>query len=271
MLVVDDNDTNRFVLAQQLGSWGVTHETASGAREAVEKIEEAFRASRPFDVLLLDMQMPETDGLMLWQSVRGGKACERTKAIILSSDPVALSAVEMTSEKVEACLLKPVRQSRLFETLRQLRGDASQPAEAVVPVPAGAAAGDAPTMRILVAEDNVVNQKVVLAQLKKLGFAADAVANGLEALDALARIPYDLVLMDCQMPEMDGYEASRMIREGEREHAGRRTRIVALTASAIERDRQRCLDAGMDDYLAKLVKIEALDATLRRSAEVMAP
>jgi len=266
-LIVDDNATNRFVLQQQLTSWAVTHESASSAEEGLQKLAEARLAGRSFDLLLLDMQMPGMDGLTLWRSIRTKDEYPLPRAIILSSAPVAMTEEQLQAEGLSACLLKPVRQSRLLAAvygMAMTRTVIESPSKDRRPEPSHET--PAPRVRILVAEDNMVNQKVILAQLKKLGHTADLVANGLEALAALERIGYDLVLMDCQMPEMDGYEASRIIRSMEERHSlPTHTRIVALTASAIESDRQRCLDAGMDDYLTKPVKIDALDAALRRA------
>ncbi|MEO8380365.1 MAG: response regulator [Acidobacteriota bacterium] len=272
-LIIDDNATNRFVVEQQLSSWGVSHESASGPWDGIRMARQAALDGRPFDVLLLDLQMPEMDGLTLWRTIRGESALQSLRAIILSSSPVAFPEDELRAERLHLCLLKPVRQSRLFHALQSLRDDVAGEAriESSRTPSAARPAEDAVRLRILVAEDNVVNQKVVLAQLRKLGFTADLAANGLEALVALEKISYDLILMDCQMPEMDGFEASRAIRVLEQQQQlGRHTQIIALTANAIESDRQRCLDAGMDDYLAKPVKLAALETVLHRAASTRA-
>ena len=168
---------------------------------------------------------------------------------------------------IAAYLTKPVRPTRLLDELsRALAGGPATATARAVPAPDAAAAG-APLrrLRVLVAEDNAVNQRVVIRMLETAGCRVDAVANGREAVDAMARLPYDLVFMDCQMPEMDGYEASRAIRAAEREGAsGRHVPIVALTANALEGDREQCLAAGMDDYLAKPITKAAFGASLRR-------
>jgi CheY-like chemotaxis protein len=167
-------------------------------------------------------------------------------------------------------LVKPVKESRLYDTLVSvLRGSSKIQRSAGKP-----ASGDGvqrPLVRILVAEDNTVNQKVALRQLQKLGFAADAVANGLEVLDAVKRIQYDVILMDCQMPELDGYEATRSLRNEERRSSGEKPRhyIVAMTANALAGDREECLRAGMDDYISKPVRLNELEAAIARGLQAM--
>jgi CheY-like chemotaxis protein len=159
-----------------------------------------------------------------------------------------------------SCLTKPVRQSILLDSIVSSLAGRSEPTEA--PVPTRSAPANRAGLRVLVVEDNSVNQRVALVQLKKIGYEADAVANGLEALDALDRIPYGLVLMDCQMPEMDGFEATREIRKREKDN--RRTPIVAMTANALEGDREKCVAAGMDDYISKPVKPQDLARVLEQ-------
>ena len=264
VLLIDDHGASLAVLQRQLESWGITHESALTSADGRQRILEAARCGEPFDGLIIDQQLPDGDGLTLWRSIRDDAACRATRAILLSSTGPALSATGLRNDRLEACLLKPVRRSRLFETLQRLTTvrDA-EPQSAPPKTPRQTEEPEPQVLRILVAEDNVVNQRVVLAQLKKLGYEADLVANGREALEAAERCSYDLILMDCQMPEMDGYETSRRIRGNEVvQHPARPVRIVALTASAIERDRERCLDAGMDDFLPKPVKIAALAEVL---------
>jgi CheY-like chemotaxis protein len=210
------------------------------------------------------------DGLELARTIRADPQLAGTRLIMLTSLGHVLSPADLQSHGLAAYLVKPVKQSRLFDCLAEAvaggRGDHVFARPAAVPE---ATPGPRRGGRILVAEDNAVNQKVALAQLRKLGCHADAVANGREAVHALETTPYDLVLMDCQMPEMDGYEASRLIRvqESEREAAGqpvRRLPIVAMTAHAMQGDRERCLAAGMDDYISKPVREPELRTVIDR-------
>jgi CheY-like chemotaxis protein len=225
---------------------------------------------------LLDVEMPEMDGLALAHAIKADPAIAGTKLIALTPFGHALADMDMQADGIAASLSKPVKQSRLFDCLVNVIGEAPT-ARTVV-----ARAGPAPLLqlapamrdklaatRILLAEDNAVNKVVALALLKKLGCAADAVVNGLEVLDALQRVPYGLIFMDCQMPEMDGLEATRIIRQ--REHDLTRpcpwpapVRIVALTASAMQGDREEFLAAGMDDYVSKPVRLADLQAALER-------
>jgi CheY-like chemotaxis protein/HPt (histidine-containing phosphotransfer) domain-containing protein len=238
-------------------------------------LREAAAAGRPFDLALVDLSLADTDGLDLAQRIHAEPALATTRVILLTPlgrrpDGEALSAAGVT-----ACLFKPLRCERLchalVETLEH-RGHEGAPGEvaAVSATAAQDAAGEgAPcTLRVLLAEDNPVSQQVSLKQLRKLGFVADAVASGTEVVAAAQRHAYDIVLMDCQMPEMDGYEATRRIRQHEREHgrAGSAPAyIVALTANALAGDRDRCLEAGMDDYLAKPLQLANLRVAMQRA------
>jgi PAS domain S-box-containing protein len=248
VLIVDDNATNRAVLHHQLYAWGVAHTQANDGLDALEKLREASARNEPYTVAVVDMQMPGMDGLMLGRAIRQDARIRPLRIILATSlgtqrEHAGLEGV------IDAVISKPIRQS-------QLRTLLSEPV-AVAPVaPPPPARKKEKTIRVLIAEDNVVNQKVAVRQLQKLGYAADAVANGLEAVRALKDIAYDIVLMDCQMPEMDGYAATRMIRGTQ--GSARRTPIVAMTANAMEGDRQRCLAAGMDDYLTKPVREKEL-------------
>jgi PAS domain S-box-containing protein len=269
VIVVDDNATNRKILSHQLNSWGMIYEEADSGASALEALRRAASRGEAYDVAILDLMMPGMDGFELARAVKSDPLIAGTRLVLLTSFGVRGDGASAREPDVAACLTKPVRQSQLFDCLANI---VSQPAE-----PGAARAGATPktytksapketpmtsNKLILLAEDNVVNQKVAVRQLQKLGYRADAVANGREALEALGRIPYDLVLMDCQMPEMDGYAATAEIRR--REGTVKRTPVVAMTANALEGDRERCIAAGMDDYVSKPVKPEELAAVLGR-------
>ncbi|MFY9555862.1 MAG: response regulator, partial [Blastocatellia bacterium] len=260
VLVVDDNATNRTLVHHQITSWGMRNGDAASGEEALRILRSEADSGDPYVIAILDMQMPEMDGLTLARAIKSDPAIAATRLLMMTSlgrrDDLATREAG-----VELCLTKPVKQSQLFDCLATLVGedaiDDRQPQARATPIPAP---NRLENLRVLVAEDNIVNQKVALRQLQRLGYAADAVANGLEVLEALERIPYDVVLMDCQMPELDGYEATRRIRR--REGTQRHTTIVAMTANALQGDRERCLAAGMDDYISKPVRQEALAAIL---------
>jgi PAS domain S-box-containing protein len=254
MLVVDDNATNREIVSRQARSWGMEPVAVERASEALALIE----TGESFDVAALDMLMPEMDGLELARAIRRLRDEQELPLVLLTSFsglPQTRSAGEFSAQ-----LTKPIKASQLYNALlRALAEPATEPT-------AAAAGSDDATgtssLRILLAEDNAVNQKVALRILDKLGYRADVASNGLEALEALERQPYDVVLMDVQMPEMDGLEASRRICE--RWPDASRPRIVAMTANAMIEDREACFAAGMDDYVAKPVRPEELADALRR-------
>ncbi len=256
-LVVDDNATNRRILSYQLEAWGMTAHGEELPREALARIE----GGEVFDVALIDGQMPEMDGLALATAIRAlPKERGALPMVLLSS----LGHAPADGSPFVAALGKPVRAAQLHEVLCSLFGDG-------VAVAAFARAsssefdaglGDNWPLRILLAEDHPTNQRLALLMLSRLGYRADVAANGLEVLAALERQPYDVVLMDMQMPEMDGLEASRRVRA--RWPGGQGPRIVAMTANVTPEDRRACEEAGMDDYLAKPVRVEALVKALRR-------
>ena len=275
VLVVDDNATNRQILRHQIRSWKMQPSSANSGQEALRMLRVAATGGRPYDLALLDVQMPEMDGLTLAAAIKAEPAIAGTRLIILTSLGQALSSAELKEADIDAYLVKPVKQSRLFECMVNAIGKAAAESALVTSAPPGSASvSSEPTphlgkARILLAEDNVINQKVALGQLRKLGYAADKVANGLEVLEALERVSYDIILMDCQMPEMDGYEATRAIRKLEQSSNGgcswkSPVHIIAMTANAMEGDREKCLAAGMDDYLSKPVRSAELQATLER-------
>jgi PAS domain S-box-containing protein len=267
-LIVDDNATNRKILAHQLTSWDIVHDEAASGKAALEMLRAAVEKERPYDLAVLDFMMPEIDGLELASVIKKDAVLSNTKIIMLTSYGHRAGSEFAHGMGVGAYLTKPVRQTQLYDCLSFIMGSAGTGEQTPLnpQVQFGREIMDeARAMQhklILLAEDNIVNQKVAVRQLQKLGYRADAVANGREAVEALARIPYDIVLMDCQMPEMDGYEATAEIRR--REGHSKHTSIVAMTANALEGDREKCLVAGMDDYISKPVRSEELSAVLKR-------
>ncbi|HEX9918316.1 MAG TPA: response regulator, partial [Pyrinomonadaceae bacterium] len=267
VLIVDDNATNRKILSHQLTSWGMIHEEADSGLRALEALRQAAAQGTAFDLAILDLMMPGMDGFELARAIKSDPAIAGARLVLLTSFGQRGDDAAAREIGVAAYLTKPVRQSQLYDCLSTVVGHA--PAASERDAPAGLSAGRAlketrkmsPKL-ILLAEDNIVNQKVAARQLQRLGYRADLVANGLEALEALGRIPYDLVLMDCQMPEMDGYEATAEIRR--REGGAKHTPIVAMTANALEGDREKCIAAGMDDYVSKPVRPEELGEVLER-------
>jgi len=258
-LIVDDNATNRQILKHQLDSWGMLYEEAGSGAEALEMLRSAARCRQPFKLAMLDLMMPGMNGFELAREIKADKAIGGVELVMVTSFGERGDSTAAQETGIAAYLTKPVRQMQLFNCLTKIMGTSQEAKSPVLPLISDQSEIIS-SKRLLLAEDNIVNQKVALRQLHKLGYRADAVANGREAVEALRRIPYDLVLMDCQMPEMDGYEATAEIRrhEGARKH----TWIVAMTAHALDGDRDKCLAAGMDDYISKPVKIEDLSAVL---------
>jgi PAS domain S-box-containing protein len=259
VLIVDDNVTNRTVLHHQVIAWGMLPGSASSAAEALEKLR-AASANEPFDVALLDMEMPGMDGVDLTRVIRADPTIQAIKLILLTSVGRIGSDEAVQKMGLDAALVKPVRQSELYNCLITVMG-VSAPTAGAAALPRSAK-DEGRGIHILLAEDNVVNQQVAVYMLESRGYRVDVVGNGREALDALARVPYRLVLMDCQMPEMDGVEATAEIRR--REISTQHTPIVALTARALRGERERCIAAGMDDYIAKPITPDVLYSTLRR-------
>jgi signal transduction histidine kinase/DNA-binding response OmpR family regulator len=258
VLVVDDNATNRLILREQLQAWGCrTLEVGSGD-EAIAALRHALDDD-PFGLVILDMQMPEMDGQTTARLLRRNPRLAGTPLVLLSSIGLVKGGAEaVRAMGFDAGLSKPVRQSQLCETLVQVL--AGRPDDhAIVEAPPAPVPPDAP-LRALIVEDNPVNQKVAQRMLETLGCQCDSVGNGLEALEALARSFYDVVIMDVQMPIMDGISATKEIRR--REGTGRRLSIIAMTAHAMQGDRERCLAAGMDDYVAKPVSRDAFRKAL---------
>ena len=261
VLVVDDQPLGRRILREQLGAWGITVEEAADGPSALGQL----RAATATGVRPDAVQMPGMDGLQLTVAIAADPSLGGVPLLMLSSGGQTGLAAAARAAGITTCLTKPVRPTRLLEALARALGhlhDRPSPAPREPALPADT---PAPRRRILVAEDNRVNQKVAMRLLEKAGHHVDVVANGREAVAALDDVAYDLVFMDCQMPDMDGFEATRAIRA---EEAGtpRHIPIVALTANAMQGDRERCLAAGMDDYIAKPVTTQTLAAALERWA-----
>lgn len=251
LLIVDDNATNRRILTLQVERWGMKGQATGSPQEALEWVRRGER----YDLGVLDLHMPEMDGISLAGKLREEQGGAQLPLILLSS--LGGAANEGQSRLFAASLVKPVRPSALYDAMVGVF--AARPVQAAVggtkPVLDPEMALRHP-LRILLAEDNAVNQKLALRLLSQMGYRADVAANGLEAIQAVERQPYDVILMDVQMPEMDGLEASRQIcgRWGKEE----RPRIIAMTANAMQGDREMCLEAGMDDYLSKPIRVDEL-------------
>ena len=277
VLVVDDNATNRLVLESQLRGWKLQPEAVPDARTALARAREAANAGDPFDLAVLDLCMPDVDGLELAREIKADAGLAGIELIMLTST-MQVNAAEIAGAGVREWLMKPVRSSEFYNRLVRLMSTREHAAAAAGSAPTAAEASAEPSEaspnapsrgRILVVEDNEVNQLVARATVTKFGYAVDVVADGAAAVAATARSQYAAVLMDCHMPVMDGFEATRAIRRRDAERS--RLPIIAMTAGALDGDRERCLAAGMDDYLSKPVNAVELEAALARWVPEQAP
>ncbi|MHC6219646.1 hybrid sensor histidine kinase/response regulator [Arthrobacter sp. MMS24-S77] len=260
VLVVDDNATNRLVLEGQLAGWRMKPEAVSTAQQGLDRCREEAAAGRPFDIAVLDMCMPSMNGLELAHKLSTDVALESTRIIMLTST-MNVDKAELVAAGVQEWLTKPVRSSEFYDRLMRLV--ATHPVGAPSVSPAVPVSISQPSRGlILIVEDNEVNQLVARSMVAKLGYEADVVADGSEAVAATSATNYAAVLMDCHMPVMDGFEATKAIRE--RQNGQRRLPVIAMTAGALDEDRDRCLAAGMDDYLTKPVDMDKLDQVLAR-------
>jgi len=258
VLIVDDNVTNGRFLHDQITAWKMRNGTANNGTEALACLRKAAGEGDSYPLAIIDMDMPEMNGLTLAREIKADPKISSTRLILLVGFGRRISPEELQAAGITDWRYKPVWQSTLFDCLANaLLGTKCEPYTIVAP--------HAPLLRrkerVLVAEDNAVNQKICLAQLRKLGYAAEAVGNGLEVLQALEKIPYEIILMDCQMPEMDGYEATKRIRR----NGAAPVYIIALTANAMEGDREECLACGMDDYVSKPMRVDDLAKALDRA------
>jgi len=256
LLVVDDNATNREIVTRHARSWGMEAVAVASPAKALARIKEG----EPFDVAVLDLVMPEMDGIALAREIRRHRDERDCPLVLLTS--LGRLTKEQSSGEFAVQLAKPVKASQLYNALVRAIAEHVEKPAADTRVPVASKPGTS-SLRILLAEDNAVNQKVALRLLDQLGYRADVASNGVEALAALERQPYDVVLMDVQMPELDGLDASRRI--GERWPAEVRPRIIAMTANAMPEDRAACFAAGMDDYVAKPIRPTELANALRRA------
>jgi len=267
ILVVDDHPTNRLVLRELLRFWGCRFEEAADGQQALANLRRAVTEGDPFKIALVDMQMPVMDGKTLGGKIKADPDLRDTLLVMLTSVGQRGDAHKFQQVGFSAYMTKPVKMSQLYDCLATVLGVASVGSEQTTrPIITRHTLMEDKKrrVRILVAEDNVVNQKVAVRILEKLGYRADAVANGQEAITALKKIGYDLVLMDVQMPEMNGFEATRIIRDPGSGVLRHDIPIVAMTAHALKGDRERCLEAGMDDYARKPVTALALSEILDR-------
>lgn len=287
VLIVDDNESNRMILRALVTGWGMVEGVADNAAAALALLEQAAAQGRPYELAILDVVMPDKDGLQLARELRQHPACSSVRIVVMTSLLQRGHAEQARQAGALGYLPKPVRHDELRDCLRTVLGIA-RPAQAEPTsssprlVTRHTLAEELARPRVLIAEDNIVNQKLAVRMIEKLGYRPDVVGNGQEALAALEKEQYAAILMDCQMPIMDGFEATRKVREREallvkREasgpseqdthHASRVTHhipIIAVTANAMQGDRERCLAAGMDEYLAKPVKLDELRAAMQR-------
>jgi two-component system sensor histidine kinase/response regulator len=261
-LIVDDDAMSREILSRYLSSWGVHVVAASAAQAGLAILEKAAAHGSPCDIAIIDLRMPEINGMQFADRILSLPQLAKTRLVLVTAYDGPAQGQAAIRAGFSAYLTKPVRQAQLHDCMADALFGAHEellsPATSVPPVPVVERSG-----RILVAEDNAVNRQVTLVQLQKLGFSADSATNGSAAVEQTRRSDYDLILMDCHMPIMDGFEATRAIRNRE-SRTGRHASIVAMTANAMSRDRDQCLAAGMDDHLAKPVSIARMRDVLNR-------
>ncbi len=262
LLIVDDNLANRRMLSVLAKSWGMNPSEAADARECLALLKN----NQTFHIGLLDMQMPEMDGLTLAKEIKNLTQVPQFPLVLLSSMKFRQESQNPQTSPFAACLTKPVRNAQLQDTLLQILGSTKSQPKRTGPAIArlDTQLAQRLPLRLLLADDNTINQKVAVRLFDQMGYHLDLAADGIEAIDAVKRQPYDIIFMDVQMPELDGLEATKLIRELETTCPQHRAVIVAMTASAMSGDRERCLNAGMDDYLSKPVRPESVQAMIER-------
>jgi PAS domain S-box-containing protein len=265
VLVIDDNSTNRMILVKMVQSIGCDVETAPGGAKGLELLRTAFRLGNPYQIVLLDMQMPLMDGEQTAKSILSDPAGKGLNIIILTSMGQGGEMTRMEALGCAGYLLKPVKQTLLLDAMRAVvskrpKNEGNTHFITDTTISESKHLG----LRLLLAEDNPINQKLALVLLQKAGFMVDTVDNGLKAYERFQQESYSIVLMDVQMPEMDGFEATQKIRQWEAGREGQHTPIIAMTAHALKGDREKCLEAGMDDYISKPIDLKVLKAVLER-------
>ena len=286
--IVDDNDTNRLLLHHYTHAWGMSCISADSGPNALVFLRDAADKGQPCDLLLLDMQMPDMDGLDLARQVRADPKISGVQMVMLTSLGLRSETNAASEAGIAAFLTKPIHQSQLQECLLMVMKNPATPPSQIVTKYTLREANRRLDVRLLVVDDNLVNQKIAVKLIEKLGYRVDVADNGVEAVEAIGRFPYDVVLMDCQMSELNGYDATREIRKraagnseelsvkGEgKEYTTSDTHhslpithhhipIIAMTAEPMKGDRENCLAAGMDDCVSKPMKLEELDVVLQR-------
>ncbi len=256
ILVVDDHRVNRMLLKTLLNSWGCIVIEAVDGKEALEEIKKCKSEGLEIDISLIDMQMPEMDGEELARIIKNDNEISRIQLVLMTSTGLFRGAEKLKEAGFSGFLSKPFRQKQLYECILSAMGNTypeipDEPDEVVKVYRDEASLIDKSEYKVLLADDSVINQAVAAAILSKSGYSVDTVENGIEALNALENKTYNIVLMDCQMPEMDGYEATRRIRAGKNGVNSPDIPVIALTANALRGDRERCIEAGMNDYITK--------------------
>jgi signal transduction histidine kinase/DNA-binding response OmpR family regulator/HPt (histidine-containing phosphotransfer) domain-containing protein len=267
VLIVDDNDVNRSILHHQIAQWGMQPHTAESGHRALGMLESALERGELFDMAIIDVNMPGMDGIELARRITAIPGLAALRVVALSSVGLCIDPAVAESVGIRACMTKPVRRSEILECLMSVLSEEETPRDLkpgrcdVPAVEPGLI-----DIEVLLVDDNPVNQEVAREMLESLGCRVDIASNGREALHALSSGAYDIVFMDCQMPELDGYETTRIMRQREQAHPSRSRHIpvIAMTAHAMQGDSEKCLLAGMDDYLSKPVTVEQLQAVLSR-------
>jgi len=265
ILVVDDNATNREILVKHLSSWGAITKEAVDGPTALQVMYRAYEDGERFEIIILDMHMPGMDGGSVATVIKSDKNLKGTSLVMLSSLGKISGIKDLEEKLFEAYLVKPVRHNELFDVLSTILTMEKQKHETKTHVNVSSLSQQQEkSLRILLAEDNIVNQKVAQSMLQKMSHRVDTVANGMEAIRALEKLPYDLVLMDVQMPEMDGFEATKHIRNPQSVVLNHEIPVIAMTAHAMKGDKEICLQAGMDDYITKPISLQSLIKVLEK-------